>query len=1651
MENSLLTLRTYSLTYQHIINEDRVPRPNLVNEIEDMFDKDCKIVIIEGKEGGGKTDIMLQFAKKHGFDSFTFFINPHYRGSYKQDYLLEDLGRQMFFFNKSQPVPEDLDITETVFNKLIFNLTTSNSGRRNSPIYFVLDGLDRIDKSDFELLKNTLQNLPWNANNFYFLLSGNIETLKNIFPPGWLKNSKSLRVPRFTEPETKQLFNLDDSQDSVKFLHEVHSTWKGHPDSLSDVKRILDSGISKEDFLSDSSISEKNDLLEIEWKRAKLTGQDLSSNKVFLISILAFDDNIRSVSRIAGIINISTNELNDLIFELSFLNKNDDNIFFASNSYRQYATQKLSRFEKETNSRLIDYYMSTDDLSSALNLPNLFQKNSQWNNIVELLTVDKLDLIISNSKSFSDIKKQINHGFKAANNLKNAYNDIFRFSIHRSTLTGLQSSDNRKNKIRSYIVLDIPEEAFNIIANSVLKEDRLKMLIFFVQYSKIEKKNVDSAIVAEIKELLEHIDLDYVRENLMDMAIGLAYFLPNEAIQLIEKALNLREDNNSIEWLMGIIGMIASENKESSNDGDLQLQDKESKKDSFAEKFAKSIGYGISEVSPDEILMEIQKVEKSGDRIFLMRKWIKSNPESSNIYEIIDFTLNLLSQESSVKKPSTEALYDIVFPIKYFTDQKIVESMVKRIDDLMININTPTIGKVKLDIAVIEALFNVHIDEANNRTIVLTDFINNLTDICIKLECYANLWTMWNDIRHSGKIDLEYILIDEKFLKNEINNLLKKFLESIADQHEEIEDTLYIISKLDFAFALNIASMLNTSSRRDKACQTCLESYIDNNFVKWNLDDIEYAINQINSENIRTDTIEMLFEKANEVKDESRNNKKLIVDLLPLINSVKGYETRCKLISLTIILLGLKATNNPQYVSRYDNLITKLNSFLSSDFNKIQNPIKKIRMGYQLASSLGTNEKKLAGEYFQLAESVSKETTFEDVTHLALLCESIRIIIRIFSGLIKKTDTDYEKIGSLIILVPTQEDQVMLWSELSVRLYLAGKLNMANQIVNSKLMPVLDSHGKNSDQSSFFYLFARSASAIHLSQPATFALYLNKLSIEKKEELLPLVFSVLLSNCHESDPFDSISGAFHFKYQTAIEYLNLLNVAETDALIQHYIRSFTKIVKSNPTNFTRIQKGELYQKLTDLIKLKLPNKKTGIKHDGYLISALACAEILNISGADKSLHIFNELEKKVATLSSVTDRAVVYLNIANELESNKKKRTEIFKLAFSEIEKIPSIKERISMYQSALESVLKFSTELFNQYLKIVEKDIYNLDENEQYPTFKKLIDLAYRCDKNIAQRLISNLDTDPARKKLSEPANNHYEKLDLEKAAQTEYSNIGKIKDRREKSTFAWNLLGQLNSDKRKARDTSETLSFIHSASAMPFFFSIPLYEFFIENIIKSDDKDNLLLSLYDSANANARLCYNLICNISNKNSSAMSYHVSGNSNSIIVNPGMQEEAMNFIKNFMTNTESKEIYIVDPYFSDKDMHFLKRVDEWCYNSSTTILSSVEAGGEFTKTNYIAAWESQSLEVPPSNTFIFTKNQNNKSPFHDRYILLYDNKLGLRLGSSINGISGKKTFEISMMVATEVEDVYETIIRPLVHQRLKEYADQTIKYESFDF
>lgn len=1642
MMTKILSLRDFSISFNLLNSDDFVLRENYIHEIEELASLDYKLIIVDGSEGIGKTNLLLQFAKKHHLDSFAYFINPASKATARQDFFMQDIGQQLYFHIHSDKIESENLLSESDFKGLLLKLAMKTPNKPKI-LYFILDGLDQIDNSEIELLKPIINELPWNANNFRFIVSGSQEKLIEILPKQVFKKSKVARVLSFNYEETLKFFTWPDSP-SAK---EIYDTWKGNPERLSQIKRILSTGIELNDFLS-NDIREKEDLYESEWSQASLTGLDFQSEIIKVICILAFEENIQSFENINKIIVSDDDNLKSKLEKLTFLNVKENDISYISSTFKKFAIKKLHRYERVTSTLLISYYQSMgNELISVQNLPSLYNKSQDWEKLVNHLSVNNLGLLFVNSQSFSDIKKQLNYGYRASTQLKKAYNNIFKFSLYRSLVNGLQKSDVRESQIEAYISLNQLEDAFSLISKAVLKEDKLKMLIKYGKECKIQKYDIEPLVIKDIQDMLNEVDNDYLKENIVDIAIGLAHFLPEDAVKVIERAYGKDSKEGSLEWILSYIAYLIKNESNANGLKSFHIEVIKLSKN-FSENFANSIAFGINNFNENEILEELSKITNVQDRLYLIKSWILKNKKAKSIGNIVDYALNVVVESSSGIKPTSTVLFDIAQPLVNIEDKNLFYSLIKRLDELIEYIQNPTNDKIKLQLLIIESLAIHNINDANERILDLYDYIYSLTDYSVKIEAFSNCWKLVRNLQENENVKYSDFLLNESDVKKDILTSINIFLDNTAEHYKELRNTFEIIPKIDLQFSIDIANKLNILPRRSASIVKSIEIYCTNEIKAWDIKLIKNTFSLIKGHYFNQALL-FLFDAASEQREQTINYKHIFLEFLPLITGINDLKIKTFLVNKAIIILLTEPTDFTNIKPKYSKPLKTLTEHLNKFWSGIEDPIEKIKIGYTITSSIAKYDLELSKAYFKATENFSEECAINNQLHNDTYLESLRLMIRIYTKIIIKNNSlSYEKITQLIDYIPSNIDKIKLWSELAVRAFLNGGIKVCEDVVKYKINLLLD---PLKSKPAYYEAISYAASAVYLAQPDTLKLLIKNLTLNERESIISDICEVLISRVHESEPYYDTKGSRNFKYKDMLDYIQLLEELESDYIIHNHINNLCTWAKSYPSANSREQNLNLYNKINQLIDSKLPNTITGITHKGFLIACKASSLHFKMCEKNAFLAEIDALENEALKIANISDRAFVLILISKECTNHKKKKQDLLIKSLAEADKLFSIQEKVSTYSKALDELSGISSELYSQKLSKIQQEIFKLDENSKYPTYKNLIDLVYKYDKQLAKRVVNALDSDPARKQLQEPILEHFEQLELENSVLEDYNNIGKIKNRKIMGQVVNRMLGELNCNKRNARSLEETIPLIYTASKLPFFYSLPLFEFFIENIQEDSGNDTLLTSLYDSIYSSAKLCYNLICNISNKKTD-ISFQISSDPETNFVGrPGMRDDALKFIERFIKQNKPSEIFIVDPYFTNKEVAFIKDISNWSNKADIMVLTSHCTKFEFSRVSFMNEWREVSAENPPNATFICASNEKGETPFHDRWIILKDTKNGIRLGTSIGSIGGKKITEFSIVNDSETLPIIEKIINPFIIQRLRNYNSQTIKYESFDF
>ena len=90
----------------------RIPRPNLIQTILQLFAGNTDAVCVEAQSGHGKTTLLLEFASTAASPCFCAFLKPSSRLSYDPVLVRADLANQAFWYLRGTRLPHDREPTD---------------------------------------------------------------------------------------------------------------------------------------------------------------------------------------------------------------------------------------------------------------------------------------------------------------------------------------------------------------------------------------------------------------------------------------------------------------------------------------------------------------------------------------------------------------------------------------------------------------------------------------------------------------------------------------------------------------------------------------------------------------------------------------------------------------------------------------------------------------------------------------------------------------------------------------------------------------------------------------------------------------------------------------------------------------------------------------------------------------------------------------------------------------------------------------------------------------------------------------------------------------------------------------------------------------------------------------------------------------------------------------------------------------------------------------------------------------------------------------------------------------------------------------------------------------------------------------------------
>lgn len=169
----------------------------------------------------------------------------------------------------------------------------------------------------------------------------------------------------------------------------------------------------------------------------------------------------------------------------------------------------------------------SSSIESIIELPKRLDKSNKFEELLKFLSEENFSKIIEKKESLTFIEEQTEIGVRAATELKK-YPELFRLSIGKSSISELKQSFIWETEIEAKIELKQFDKAYSLAQESILKEDKFKLLAFLTRKLKEKGLSIDIEISSSIKLLYEQINpTSYAdSDEIIEIASNLLYNYP---------------------------------------------------------------------------------------------------------------------------------------------------------------------------------------------------------------------------------------------------------------------------------------------------------------------------------------------------------------------------------------------------------------------------------------------------------------------------------------------------------------------------------------------------------------------------------------------------------------------------------------------------------------------------------------------------------------------------------------------------------------------------------------------------------------------------------------------------------------------------------------------------------------------------------------------------------------------------------------------------------------------------------------------------------------------------------------------------------------------------------------------------------------------
>jgi len=1604
---------------------DAVERTHVLETIEQIASENVPVIFIEGESGCGATTLMTQFCLHVQKQCFHLFVKPASRFAYSLDYLRLLLAEQ-FASYLGRDLSTEHAVDEADYEALLLAVRKK---RGKDPLYFVIDGLQQIPQSEKSHIQSILTDvLPMGTQGSRFFITGNQHYFEALVPK---VKSKCYQVQKLSRVESQAL--LHGIQVSDAQMDGLLTLCNGLPGRLASVKRMVRNQ-KDASLLLNANLTEYPDFISVELE----TITRLSEVQKLAIALVTFSRYPLTLSSILELADANSEDAQVIGQTCSFVRLNDDPPYcdFTSETYRRYAERLLESYRNDAISLQIESLAKNPNSADAIQfLPSYYQSQNQQQAILDLLDPDHYSRLLDTTKSIAALRSRAAMGARSAADLNQAVG-IFQFALQKSIFSSVVSARAFKSQVAALVALGQQDRALDVATQAPTTELRLRMMAEYARSMVEAGLGLNDQVAESIRELSERVDPVQMGDELESLAENVAFFDIDLAISILDKASARSGDDKDRDGAIFRLTLATSNRPEvtsaiAARTGAQITNDRQRSLIAFIASY-------FGGVTLNHVTTVAEKLV-ADRRIFFLR-CVLSGPELGNCaIEVIEYALDQVVGNASYL-PKVRDLSDFATPLAYLSaSSERVSALVKRFEAQLGLAESSSASVHLIDLRVKLALGVANFDQssAKNRIVETYFHVQKIESPEIKAQCLAIVLRGLRRIDLDGEIEKSEGL--GEVLHADLLECLAELLANTASHYEVVRGALTVIAEYDVSAAILAADGLNTQIARDKAYACIAEAMMGSPIDQCPSSLLDTIIGKM-SRSARKDGALLSVIRA-------CSRSKYKIDWAPeLVLIIPRLESPGGMAEAVVLLMEV-------YRSAANAIPSVLVHYLDEAEVKISSWVFRAEILYRASAAIANFNAQSSSELYERAELVRSEFAMNSDSAVETVGLCLSLLLRCARVLIKFGVFEPAYVTRFARLCDALPDiclRIAYFAHLATLAACEKKLDLAGSILQVHCHPLVYENAQcvETVREMQRLIFAPS----YLTRGKIAFRCLDGLSFEERSYSILALCDTIIQRVPEGDAGEGEFESATINFVDADSVIDLIAEIESDFMLASAIRHLVSALlsKSSRNMVTVQQRAAMKVALMEIAKRRLP-QSGGISHEGYLVEIEAYLARLS----ESSRNVWEELSERASNIPNLADRVLVKMEVATSMPSKLHSLVrDTLSESRHEINRIPSSYDRFGRLELFVESTKTIDPGMAKAALRDALESTFEFDsQHAAVQSRRKLLDLAEQVDPKSLDDFVNSIDDDPARAQAKRELLRQAKVQKVRrKISSAKHEASGSDTDVDILPSAAWKNVASLVSGRAVPLIPELLSSYVAACGEWNLSRAFPVLSWYLENlsrkVMRAEDVLAKVVPLWEALLLSSELATNVIEKTGSR-STRLLFNGAGVASGMVVRRGSgSRDAMEFLGEWMRENDprcSGDMILCDPYFSPRDVDFLRLVLSECPQRKLIVLTGRKALGALREGAFEEAWMAVMDQDPPDVEIIGISDPgDDRSPIHDRWLFL--GEAGLRIGTSVGGL-GSRLSEISLVEPARVLE-----LRRLMSQyaaKAREVAGKRVTYLSF--